>query len=736
MKASFKIVGMSCTSCSSRLEREINKVEGVTFASVNLPLETLTVEFKDKLSTDDIIKEVTRIGFKASIKGENILEDEGESSLKKMGSRLILSLVLTIPLLIISMGHMVGMPLPSFLDPMISPMNFGLIQLVLTTGVVVTGYKFYIVGIKNLFRLSPNMDTLIAIGTLAAYIYSLFGIYKIYLGDSTYAMHLYFESAAVILTLITLGKYLEARAKGKTSQAIKSLMNLAPKRAVVIRDGEEVKIKVHEVVTGDIVVVRPGESLPVDGEIIEGSTSIDESMITGESIPVDKRLGDKVIAGSINKSGFIKFTATSVGEDTTLSKIIKLVEDAQTNKAPIAKIADRVSLYFVPIVIGLAIVSSLFWWFRGEDITFCLTIFISVLVIACPCALGLATPTAIMVATGKGAQEGILIKGGQVLETAYKVQDIVFDKTGTITEGRPKVTDILTNNIDEDELLQIVASGEKGSEHPLGEAIVREAEDRGLKIDSIENFKAIEGHGISCIVNSKSVLIGNIKLMNENNIDVSSFIKSSEDIASQGKTPMFASIDLEFKGIIAVADTIKEGSKEAVEMLRDMGINVYMITGDNTATAKAIASQVGIENVLSQVLPEDKASKVNELKTKGRVVAMVGDGINDAPALACADVGIAIGSGTDVAIESAGIVLMKSDLKDVITAIRLSRSTIINIKQNLFWAFGYNVLLIPLDMGILHLFGGPLLSPMIAAGAMSLSSVSVLLNALRLKGFK
>ncbi|MEG2540049.1 MAG: heavy metal translocating P-type ATPase, partial [Clostridium sp.] len=435
MKASFKIVGMSCTSCSSRLEREINKVEGVTFASVNLPLETLTVEFKDKLSTDDIIKEVTRIGFKASIKGENILEDEGESSLKKMGSRLILSLVLTIPLLIISMGHMVGMPLPSFLDPMISPMNFGLIQLVLTTGVVVTGYKFYIVGIKNLFRLSPNMDTLIAIGTLAAYIYSLFGIYKIYLGDSTYAMHLYFESAAVILTLITLGKYLEARAKGKTSQAIKSLMNLAPKRAVVIRDGEEVKIKVHEVVTGDIVVVRPGESLPVDGEIIEGSTSIDESMITGESIPVDKRLGDKVIAGSINKSGFIKFTATSVGEDTTLSKIIKLVEDAQTNKAPIAKIADRVSLYFVPIVIGLAIVSSLFWWFRGEDITFCLTIFISVLVIACPCALGLATPTAIMVATGKGAQEGILIKGGQVLETAYKVQDIVFDKTGTITEG-------------------------------------------------------------------------------------------------------------------------------------------------------------------------------------------------------------------------------------------------------------------------------------------------------------
>ncbi|MEF9951096.1 MAG: heavy metal translocating P-type ATPase [Clostridium sp.] len=736
MKASFKIVGMSCTSCSSRLEREMNKVDGVEFASVNFPLETLTVEFKDKLSTEDIISEVSRIGFKASLKGESVIEDEGEAALKKMTLRLIISLALTIPLLIISMGHMVGMPLPSIIDPMMNPLNFGIVQLVLTTAVVVTGYRFYIIGIKNLFKLSPNMDTLIAIGTLAAYIYSLFGIYKIYSGDSTYAMHLYFESAAVILTLITLGKYLEARAKGRTSQAIRSLVNLAPKRAIVIRNGEEVKIKVHEVVVGDIVVVRPGEGLPVDGEILEGSTSIDESMITGESIPVDKKVGDRVIAGSINKSGFIKCSATSVGENTTLSKIIKLVEDAQTSKAPIAKIADKVSLYFVPIVIGLAILSTAFWIFIGADTTFALTIFISVLVIACPCALGLATPTAIMVATGKGAQLGILIKGGEALETAYKIQDIVFDKTGTITEGKPRVTDILTTGMAEDELLRLVASGEKGSEHPLGEAIVKDAESRGLELYSVDKFRAIEGHGISCSVNGQSLLIGNIKLMNENNINIGSFKESSDIIASQGKTPMFVAINSKFSGIIAVADTIKEGSVEAVKELYKMGINVYMITGDNTATAKAIASQVGIDNVLAQVLPEDKANKVNEIKSSGRVVAMVGDGINDAPALASADVGIAIGSGTDVAIESAGIVLMKSDLLDVITAIKLSRATIINIKQNLFWAFGYNVILIPVAMGVLHLFGGGLLSPMIAAAAMSLSSVSVLLNALRLKSFK
>jgi Cu+-exporting ATPase len=600
---------------------------------------------------------------------------------------------------------------------------------------MIMGYKFYTIGIKNLFKLSPNMDSLIAISTLAAFIYGLFGIYKINMGDIEYAMHLYFESAAVILTLITIGKYLEAVSKGKTSQAIKALMGLAPKTATIIRDGKEVVVSVQEVIVGDIILVKPGEKLSVDGEVIEGSTAIDESMLTGESIPVEKSIGSSVIGASINKTGFIKYKATKVGKDTALAQIVKLVEDAQGSKAPIAKLADAISAYFVPTVIILAIISAIGWLIAGETPVFALTIFIAVLVIACPCALGLATPTAIMVGTGKGAENGVLIKGGEALETTHQIKTIVFDKTGTITEGNPVVTDVITNGISENEILALAASAEKGSEHPLGEAIIREAEEKNLELKSIEEFNAIPGLGIEVKIDGKIILIGNKKLINEKNICIDVLAKDSDRLASEGNTPMYIAIDGVLRGIVAVADTVKPSSKGAIEALHKMGIKVAMITGDNKKTADAIAKQVGIDIVLAEVLPEDKANEVKKLQGENQKVAMVGDGINDAPALAQADVGIAIGSGTDVAIESADIVLMRSDLMDVTTAIKLSSATIKNIKQNLFWAFGYNVLGIPVAMGVLHIFGGPLLNPMIAAGAMSLSSVSVLTNALRLRKF-
>ncbi len=648
----------------------------------------------------------------------------------------MISLIFSVPLLIISMGHMVGLPLPHMIDPMRNPLNFGLIQLVLTLPVVFTGYKFYQVGIKNLVQLSPNMDSLVAIGTLTAFLYSLFGIYQISQGDAHYAMHLYFESAAVILTLITLGKYLEAVSKGKTSQAIKALMGLAPKTATVERKGVELEVPIEEVMVGDLVLVKPGEKLPVDGEVVEGMTAIDESMLTGESIPVEKTVGSQVIGASLNKTGFIKYKATRVGRDTALSQIVKLVEDAQGSKAPIAKMADIISAYFVPIVMGLAVISSLLWKVSGESDVFALSIFISVLVIACPCALGLATPTAIMVGTGKGAEYGVLIKGGEALEMTHRLQTIVFDKTGTITEGKPKVTDVLALSLSEEQLLSYAASAEKASEHPLGEAIVREAQDRGYALCELESFHAMIGRGIEGVILGQKLLIGNLKLMVEHQIDVSSLQEKTDELAYEGKTPMYMAIDGELAGVIAVADTVKESSKKAIETLHQMGIQVAMITGDNQKTADAIARQVGIDLVLAEVLPADKANEVKKLQQSGRKVGMVGDGINDAPALAQADIGIAIGSGTDVAIESADIVLMKSDLMDVSTAIRLSKATILNIKENLFWAFAYNVLGIPVAMGVLHLFGGPLLNPMIAAAAMSLSSVSVLLNALRLRKFK
>lgn len=735
----FKVYGMTCSACASRVERVTRKLEGVKDASVNFATEKLTVTVeKNKISYEKLKTTIDKAGYRVVEETNLKTETKEVSESRRLFNRFIISLVFTVPLLIISMGHMIGMPLLSIINPKINPLNFALVQFVLTLIVMITGYKFYKIGIKNLFKLAPNMDSLISVSTLAAFIYGIFAIYKIIIGDNPhdYAMHLYFESIATILTLITLGKYLEAVSKGKTSEAIKKLMGLAPKVATVIRDNKEMQVSIEDVEISDIVIVKPGEKIPVDGEVIEGITSVDESMLTGESIPVEKVTGSTVIGASINKNGFIKYKATKVGQDTALAQIIKLVEDAQGSKAPIAKIADVISAYFVPVVISLAIISSVSWLIAGESFIFSLTIFISVLVIACPCALGLATPTAIMVGTGKGAENGILIKGGEALETTHKIDTIVFDKTGTITEGKPKVTDIITNSISEEELLILAASSEKGSEHPLGEAILNEGRNKNLKLKKIDKFNAIAGQGIDVVIENKNILLGNRKLMIDQNIDITIFNDKVEDLSNQGKTPMYIAINKEIKGIIAVADVVKVSSKKAIETLHKMGIKTVMITGDNENTAKAIAKEVGIDNVLAEVLPEDKAKSIKKLQDENKKVAMVGDGINDAPALAKADIGIAIGSGSDVAIESADIVLIRSDLMDVSKAIKLSKATIRNIKQNLFWAFAYNVLGIPVAMGVLHIFGGPLLNPMIAAAAMSLSSISVLLNALRLKNFK
>jgi len=663
-------------------------------------------------------------------------QDKKEKEIKVMWTKFVVAMAFTIPLLYIAMGHMAGLPLPEIINPHFNPLNFALIQLGLTIPVMIAGYKFYTIGFKALFRRSPNMDSLIAVGTSAAVIYGLYATYKIMNGYTEYAKDLYFETAGVIIALIMLGKYLEIRSKGKTSEAIKKLVGLQPKTATVIQGGEEITIPIEEVEEGDIILVKPGEKIPVDGEVVEGHSSVDESMLTGESIPVEKNIGDKVVGASINKNGVLKFRATKVGKDTALAQIIKLVEEAQGSKAPIAKLADIIAGYFVPIVMAIAVISGLLWYITGSSAVFALTIFISVLVIACPCALGLATPTAIMVGTGKGAELGVLIKSGVALESAYKIETIVFDKTGTITEGKPRVTDIITRDKGkEDRLLGIAATAERGSEHPLGEAIVREAKEKNIPFLNAEDFYAIPGHGIEVSIEGDKVLLGNEKLMRDRNIEVVLKDESAR-LADEGKTPMFIAINNKLEGIIAVADVVKESSSEAIKRLHDMGIEVAMITGDNKRTAQAIAKQVGIDIVLAEVLPEDKANEVKKLQEKGKKVAMVGDGINDAPALAMADIGIAIGSGTDVAMESADVVLMKSDLVDVVTAIKLSKSTIRNIKQNLFWAFAYNTAGIPLAAGLFYALGGPKLNPMFAAAAMSMSSVSVVTNALRLRKFK
>ncbi len=742
---SLPISGMTCASCAQAIERTVGKLDGVARVSVNLATEKATVEYNpQKIQLSGIRQSIVKIGYKVlDAEKANIVDKDKlrkEKEIKTLWRKFRISALFSVPLLYLAMGSMVSwlhFPIPSFLNMMDHPLTYSIVQICLTIPVIIVGYRFYTVGFKALIQRSPNMDSLIAMGTSAAVLYSLYSVAQILAGSHDAVEHLYFETAGVIITLILLGKSLEAVSKGKTSEAIKKLMGLAPKTAILIREGSEVEIPIDEVEIGDIILVKPGGKIPVDGVVTEGQTAIDESMLTGESMPVDKTAGDKVYAASINKNGSVRFKTTKIGGDTALAQIIRLVEDAQGSKAPIAQLADIVSGYFVPIVFAIALLSSLAWAISGQSAVFSLTIFISVLVIACPCALGLATPTAIMVGTGKGAENGILIKSGGALETTHKINTIIFDKTGTITEGKPEMTDIVpVPGMDRNRLLQIAASAEKGSEHPLGEAIVRGAEKENLALLKTDRFNAITGLGIEVEIDGVRILLGNEKLMAERSIPLESLGKEADVFASEGKTPMFIAQNNRLAGVIAVADVVKASSAKAIARLQSMGIETVMITGDNSKTAQAIAKQVGITRVLSEVLPQDKSNEVKKLQAEGRLVAMVGDGINDAPALVQADIGIAIGSGTDVAMESADIVLMKSDLMDVATAIQLSKSTIRNIRQNLFWAFGYNVAGIPIAAGLLHLFGGPLLNPIIAAAAMSLSSVSVLTNALRLKSFK
>ncbi len=746
-KVTIPIGGMTCAACARRVEKAIGKLEGIEETSVNFATEKATVTYDPQTVRLSVIRgAIEKAGYEALEVDKADAADEDrvrkQKEIKTLWTKFIVSAIFSIPLFYIAMAPMitfVRLPFPAGIEPMRYPLIYALLELLLVVPVLAVGYRFYTVGFKALIQRSPNMDSLIAIGTSAAVIYSVYNTFQIASGHFMAVDALYYESAGVIITLILLGKSLEAVSKGRTSEAIKKLMGLTPKTATIFMDGVEKEIPIDEVELGDIIIVKPGEKIPVDGTVISGHTSIDESMLTGESMPVDKKEGDPVYAASINTTGAFRFKAEKIGSETALAQIIKLVEDAQGSKAPIAQMADIVSGYFVPVVCIIALVSGIAWYFgTGGDLKFALTIFISVLVIACPCALGLATPTAIMVGTGKGAENGILIKGGEALETAHKITTIVFDKTGTITEGKPTVTDVLpTEGISKDTLLQLTASAEKNSEHPLGQAIVLGAKEAGLELVATEQFEALTGRGIQANIKGEDILAGNRKLMDESGISLTGMEEISDRLAEEGKTPMYVAMNGTLAGIVAVADVVKESSRAAIESLHKMGMEVAMITGDNAKTAAAIAKQVGIDRVLSEVLPKDKSNEVKKLQNEGKKVAMVGDGINDAPALAQADIGIAIGSGTDVAMESADIVLMRSDLMDVPTAIHLSKQTIRNIKQNLFWAFGYNVIGIPIAAGLLHLlFNGPLLNPIFAAAAMSLSSVSVLTNALRLKRFK
>ena len=741
MTEKFNVTGMTCSACSAHVEKSVKKLNGVKSVNVNLLQNNMHVDFDETaVSVDDIINAVVSGGYGASVAGKEQEKKDNkiDNEISNMKFRLIVSLVCLVPLMYISMGHMWGWPFLSVFHGAENGITFALTQMLLMLPIMYVNRKYYITGFKTLFHGAPNMDSLIAIGSGAAFTYGIIAIYCIGYGlghgdkefAHSYMMNLYFESAAMILALITLGKFLESRAKGKTSQAIEKLIDLSPKTAVVIRDGKEVTVGVDDVQIGEIVAVKAGQSVPLDGVIVEGNGAIDESAITGESIAVEKNVGDKVIGATINKSGYFKFKVEKVGEDTALSQIIHLVEEASASKAPIAKLADKVSGIFVPVVISIAVITIIVWLLLGKGVSFALSMGISVLVISCPCALGLATPTAIMVGTGKGAQYGILTKSAESLETAHQVDTVVLDKTGTITEGKPSVTDIAPVGISDKELLQIAASIEYLSEHPLAKAIVEKAD--GLEFSDVADFEQIVGQGVKGNVDGKKVLAGNYKMMRENNIEVS----EDEIFANDGKTSLYFAVDNKFVGIIAVADTIKETSRQAIEDMRNMGLDVIMLTGDNAVTANAIKNKLPLSSAVAEVLPSDKEEVVRKLQQSGHKVAMVGDGINDAPALTRADVGIAIGAGTDIAIESADIVLMKSDLQDVVTSIELSHSVIKNIKENLFWAFFYNALGIPIAAGVLYGIAGLKLNPMIAALAMSFSSVFVVSNALRLRFFK
>ncbi len=757
MKEKFDVTGMTCSACSSRVEKCVSRLDGIKNVSVNLLTNSMQVEYDEQtLSEGQIINAVVKAGYGASPKGNPApgaipktdalggkRENPAEKQMKNMKMRLIVSFVFLFPLMYVTMGHMVGLPLPSFLDGAENGVSFAFTQLLLCLPIIYVNRNYYSKGFRTLFHLAPNMDSLIAIGSCASLVYGIFAIYRMSYGLGhgdmelvhRYYHDLYFESAAMILALITVGKYLEARSKGKTSEAITKLMDLAPKTAVVERGGRETEIPVEQVQAGDIVVVRPGSSIPVDGFIVEGSTSVDEAAITGESIPVHKQVNDTVIAATMNKTGFIRFKATRVGDDTTFSQIIRLVEEASSSKAPIAKIADKIAGVFVPVVIAVAVITAIVWLLSGATFEFALSCAISVLVISCPCALGLATPVAIMVGTGKGAENGILIKSGEALEMAHNVQSVVLDKTGTITQGKPAVTNVETE-LSAKKFLAVAAGLEEKSEHPLAEAILEFTKKKQILPERVTDFVSVPGRGVKGKISGEWYFAGNRRMMEEQGISLVKYEKRLNALADEGKTPMLFANEREILGIISVADIVKSTSREAIRQLKEEGIEVVMLTGDNKRTAEAIRKQLSIDTVIAEVLPGDKEREIARLQEQGKKVAMIGDGVNDAPALARADVGMAIGAGTDVAIESADVVLMKSDLLDAVTAIRLSKAVIRNIKQNLFWAFFYNSLGIPVAAGVFYHAFGLKLNPMIGAAAMSMSSIFVVTNALRLKSFR
>ncbi|MFW5780485.1 MAG: heavy metal translocating P-type ATPase [Bacillota bacterium] len=750
MQKKFLIEGMTCSACSANVERTIKNLKGVDEASVNLLSKTLSVMYhENRLSDSDIISAVKKAGYKAfdfeKDQKENLKKNRGiKNELSDMKKRVIVSFAFLAPLMYISMAHMLNMPLPSYFHESRGALAFSFTQFLLTLPVVVINRKYYVTGFKTLIKRHPNMDSLIAIGSGAGLLYGIFAIFMIGEGLATqniqmvdnYSMELYFEAAAMILSLITLGKYLEAKSKGKTSEAISKLLDLTPKTATIERAKKEMIVPIEDVLKGDIVIVKPGQRIPVDGIVTEGSSAVDESAITGESIPVEKTQGSQVVGATVNKTGYIKFKAQKVGDDTTLSQIIKLVEEAGNSKAPIAKLADRIGYVFVPIVISIAVIATILWLATGAAFTFALSIMIAVLVISCPCALGLATPVAIMAATGKGAGYGILIKSAEALQIAHKIDTVVLDKTGTITEGKPRVTDIIAKGMAEDELLAIAAALEKPSEHPLAEAIVEKAAQNKVVIKPVNSFNSITGKGLEAVYEGKKYIVGNPALMKERNIKTKSLEMDYQRLAEDGKTPLYFAKEDKLIGIIAVMDTIKPTSLKAVEQLKKLGIDIVMLTGDNKKTAQAIKEKLLIDKVVAEVMPKDKEVEIRKLQDQGKKVAMIGDGINDAPALARADVGMAIGAGTDIAIESADFVLMKSDLMDAVTALQLSKAAFRNIKQNLFWAFFYNVLGIPIAAGVFYPFFGVTLDPMFAAAAMSISSIFVVTNALRLRYFR
>ncbi|WP_398600671.1 heavy metal translocating P-type ATPase [Streptococcus tangpeifui] len=740
VKETYVVDGMVCAACAATVEGAVKKLRGMESCAVNLTTEKMSVTYdQEQLDADQIAKAVADSGYSAHVFDEKKDASQEERELQRLAGmkiRLIWSAIFTLPLLYISMGSMVGLPLPQIVDHHSHPLVFVLSQLLLTVPVMVLGWHFYRSGFKSLSKAHPNMDSLVAVATSAALLYSLYSTYHVILGHHHYIHQLYFESVAVILTLITLGKFFETLSKGRTSEAIKKLMHLSAKEALVIRNNQEILLPIEELVIGDRVLVKPGEKIPVDGQIVTGQSSIDESMLTGESIPVEKTVGDQVYGGSINSQGVLTVQAEKLGKDTLLSQIIQLVEEAQETKAPIAKIADQVSGVFVPIVMGIAFVTGLVWFFiGGESFTFALTVAVSVLVIACPCALGLATPTAIMVGTGLAAEHGILFKSGDSLELVHQVDTIVFDKTGTLTQGKPELLSVYNyaGDLDQASLLTVIASLEANSSHPISSAIVAKAKEDQLQLLDVEQFENLAGFGLKGQINEQEWLIGNKNLMEQASIDLTPARSDFDLLTQQGQTPIYAASQGQLMGLLGVADQLKPDSQEALSQLKERGFDLVMLTGDNEQTAQAIARKAGLDHVISQVLPDQKAQTISDLQAQGKKVAMVGDGINDAPALATADVGLAMGAGTDIAIESADVVLMKPDLMDVAKAMTVSQATIKTIKENLFWAFIYNILAIPVAMGVLYLFGGPLLNPMLAGLAMSFSSVSVVLNSLRLK---